>query len=244
MLKFIFIAIFLGSICCQAQEANKGLLELEETTKKALIKEPNNPHLLYNSGWIDYKNQRNSIALAKWRKALFINPLHTKSKDAIQHLLEQNNKLQQANPFSGWNYFVESWIVATPNFSLYVFSLVLLHLFLWNLIKYIGQRKKAVSDNSTMPLPPAKIFYQGLFATILTSFCLLKLYYNGFSRGSIIANAVELRITPSKDATKISSVDEGSLVYILKSMENWDQIRVLDGSSGWVPSSSVYKISE
>lgn len=244
MIKLYVILFLLLSLTSQAKEDENSAVELKQQYDKALTESPANPLLLYNSGWADYKNNLPALALAKWRKALSIQPSQEKAKEAIKHILEKNPNLQQASSFSGWDLFVETWVRPTPKFSFYLLTIIVSHLFFWSLFKYLGARNKAIKDEASMPSPPPRLYYLSVFFVFLISFSIIKLYYGQLQRGSVVEPELALRISPSEDATKISQVGLGSLVYFLKRKQDWVQIKVGSGNSGWVPAKSVYQITE
>ena len=59
--------------------------------------------------------------------------------------------------------------------------------------------------------------------------------------GIVIASTITVKSSPSQGSVDLFVLHEGSKVKILDKTDNWDKIKIANGSIGWIPSSTIIK---
>jgi hypothetical protein len=201
---------------------------------------PDNPTSLYNLGLVEYRAGNEGLALGLWRKALALAPGFFAPSHAIEWAEAKLPRIALGNEFSLWEQFRETFLITIPLQS-YLFLVVLLLLLSgWLLLRYVGTRRRAMLDES--PLPPfpwvAGVF---VFLWILSIAATgAKFFDMSVTRATIVSEKVPVRTSPDNDGTALFDLIEGHEVIVRESSNDWFQVTVPGGMTGWVPKESVF----
>ncbi len=201
---------------------------------------PDHPTSLYNLGLVEYRAGNEGLALGLWRKALAMAPGFFEPKHAIRWAETKLPRAAAGNEVSLWESFRDSFLITVPLTS-YLFLVVLLLLLSgWLILRYFGNRRRALLDER--PLPP--------FPWVATVFVVLwilsvgvmvaKFYDLQVPRGTVVQDKVPVRTSPSEEATSLFDLFEGHEVIVRESVQEWFQVTLPGGLTGWVPKSTVY----
>ena len=58
-------------------------------------------------------------------------------------------------------------------------------------------------------------------------------------RAVVIADQAPLRAAPNTDAVSDTTLPEGVLLDVHSQQEKWTEVRLLDGTTGWVPAQAL-----
>ena len=194
--------------------------------------------LFYNMGNAYFKNNNVPAAILFFEKARKLAP----SDENIQYNLSVANsmivdKIEQVPELfykTWWNYFYNLFNADTWT----VIALFLLT-FLIILITWFVLTKSRTSKQTS--------FYLGiimLFFTI-TAFGLAsqKYYYSKEHQEAIVFTpAITVKSSPTQSAVDLFVIHEGTKVKLLDRVSGWIEIRIPDGSIGWLPENSVQEI--
>lgn len=190
-----------------------------------------NSVLYYNLGNSYFKNSELGKAILNYERAKQLDP---RDPD-IQFNLEIANlfvvdKVKEIPPhfFARiWN-FIEN-IVSTNQLS--IILLVFYILTITFLILKLVVRKAAINRISRLFFIPSLIVYiciSGLFLLRLNS-------ESNKQAGVVMVEKVDVKNSPSTDASDAFALHEGTRINILESSGNYFKIMIADGNIGWLP---------
>lgn len=194
--------------------------------------------LYYNMGNAYYKNNNIPAAILFYEKAKKLAP----SDENIQYNLDVANsmivdKMERVPDLffkDWWNYFYNMFNADTWT----IIALALLALLLTMITWFILTSKRG---NKKMA------FYLGLLFLFFTvaAFGLAsqKYYYSKEHKEAIVFTpSITVKSSPTKGAVDLFVIHEGTKVRILDHVSGWIEIRIPDGSIGWLPAESVKDI--
>lgn len=87
-------------------------------------------------------------------------------------------------------------------------------------------------------------------AVIILLFSILTYYFSYHSKQDIrknpgaivIEQSVTVKGSPRESGTELFIIHEGTKVFVLKKLDNWYEIKLMDGKQGWLQESAVEKI--
>ncbi|MBN2486583.1 MAG: tetratricopeptide repeat protein [Bacteroidales bacterium] len=90
-------------------------------------------------------------------------------------------------------------------------------------------------------------FYLGFSALIIAFLALFFAFktrqYIENSMGAIVMSpTVTVKSSPDNESTNVFIIHEGTKVFIVRSLDGWDEIKLTDGKQGWLESSTIEKI--
>ena len=184
------------------------------------------PELYYNLGNAFYRKGNTSGAVWAYESCLKLTPTHSDAEYNLRLAnLNVKDRVDLPDPpiYLKWymgikeNYAPPIWINIT------LFILLSLSIF-----ATVSRILSLVSLN----------YIQGIFIPILFWSLFFTLHSiwteNSVNEGVIYYPAVEVRSEPNTFSTRLFEVHEGLKVSINQSYENWMEIELLDGKSGWV----------
>lgn len=193
--------------------------------------------LLYNMGNTYFKLRNYPMAILNYEKALKLDPNNEEIKqnlsianslitDKIEpmpvfftaKLWKNIGNLQSAN---GW---------ATT--SLIIFFILALSLFLYFTTRSMTMKKTTFFTNILIIL---------LFICSLIFASQKYKYMNQHNEGIVMTPTITVKSSPSASGVDLFVLHEGTKVEILDHTDNWDKIKIADGSVGWLPVSSTVK---
>ncbi|MCF8349453.1 MAG: tetratricopeptide repeat protein [Bacteroidales bacterium] len=206
--------------------------------EKVLAENLHSPQLYYNMGNAYFKNNDIPSAILFFEKAKKLAPLDENIQynldvansmivDKIEHVPELFYK-------KWWNYFYNLF-----NADLWtIIALVWLTLLLIVLTWFILTKTRSGKRTS---------FYLGILLLFFTiaSFGLAsqKYYYSQAHLEAIIFTpSITVKSSPTNSAVDLFVIHEGTKVRLLDRVSGWVEIRIPDGSIGWLPAESMKKI--
>lgn len=251
MKKAILIALYLVfmlfSANLKAQDFNSELFKAEKLyanssyDSAALIYQSiidsgyQSPELYYNLANTYYKLQEIPSAILYFEKALKLNP----SDENIKHNLELCNSMIpdriEAVPrlfFIDWyrslyNYFpIDTWAsIGLSLFALFSFLLLIYFLSSKVFLKKLG-------------------FWAASFILILSLFSFFLTYqkYESFiqhDEAIIFIPSITVKSSPAKNSVDLFVIHEGTKVTIIDQVGLWMEIKIQNGSTGWIESENL-----
>jgi len=190
--------------------------------------------LYYNLGNSYFKTKKVSQSILYYEKAKLLAP----SNEKIQHNLDFANqfvidKIETVPGFFIENFFnsiitskrVDTWAIVS--LSSFVIALVLLLLVFFNRILSIRR----------IGLLLATVFISVSLTTFAFAYKMKKIT-TGENAG-IIMNIVTIKSSPDQASTDLFILNEGLKVEIEDNLNNWYEIKLSDGRTGWMPKESL-----
>jgi tetratricopeptide (TPR) repeat protein len=196
------------------------------------------PALYFNLGNAYFKIQEMPSAILYYEKALKLNPndedIRFNLQTANTRIVDKIEPVPELFIYAWWRSFynmmpVDDWaILSVAGFIIFIV------LFLFYLLsRYILIRKLA--------------FFTGLFVLFITivSFSIAsRKYYNfhNHKEAIVFTPTITVKSSPNPNSVDLFVIHEGSKVLIRDQVGEWFEIRIANGSVGWLPSSALRKI--
>ncbi len=205
-------------------EAHKAYLSLLESN-------PNNPHILYNLGNTSIKQNKLGYAIAYYRQALKQKPFDTDIRYNLNlaRTLVQGQKTTTSTPLSS----LVSWIhTISTSLAFYIFMIALLG---WMItFKRHQKQPKDLLLNFLVILGIVCIGFGGIFS--------YKVIDDSQTKAVIISKKPEAHSGPSSSLPILFYVHEGIECKVLQHTDQWSQIKLKNGFSGWVQTNTLFII--
>lgn len=196
------------------------------------------PYLYYNLGNAYFKNNNLPKAILYFEKAKKLAPtdeeIEYNLNIANSMIVDKIERVPEMFYKHWWNYFynlfnADIWTVLS--LSIWTIFIVLLGFFI------LGKSRRSKKLSFYL----ASLF---LFGSII-SFGLAsqKYYYTKENKEAIIFTpTITVKSSPTKNSVDLFVIHEGTKVKIIDKVDNWNKIKILDGSVGWLPSESLEAI--
>ena len=198
--------------------------------EKILKEEGFSPELYYNLGNAYYKMNEIGKAILNYERALRLSP---RFEDARFNLQMAQQKLVD-NISESSTFFIQRWLTSLINFctsnqwfivSFILFVVTLICVFIFFFKREVNVRKIALSC--------------GIVFLILTIVCLT---FSGIRKNEevnhnqaiILSGVVTVKSAPDQSGTDLFQLHEGTKVTIKSSLGNWVEIKIANGSVGWL----------
>jgi SH3-like domain-containing protein len=66
--------------------------------------------------------------------------------------------------------------------------------------------------------------------------------YNNDQPAIVFSEIVSVKSEPKNGATDAFVLHEGTKVYVIESLDNWDKIQLTDGNEGWIENSAIKRL--
>ncbi len=191
--------------------------------------------LYYNLGNAYFKKEELASAIYNYEKALKLNP---ESEDVQFNLKIANNRIaDKIEPVP--EFFLKKWWKGFYSlFPAHTWGIFSLFLFLGVLILAV------VFFISHAPGTKRTAFWTGLFLLVLTALSFTAGYKNFHEQqlqdeAIVFAPSVTVKSSPNKNAVDLFVLHEGSKLRITDEVDQWYEIRIANGSVGWLPEEAV-----
>lgn len=205
------------------------------TYNQILDQEMASAALYYNVGNTYYKLREYPMAILNYEKALQLDP---NNEDIRTNLQIANLKVVDKIEPVPTLFFVKWWnnlrMLFSANawaaVSLGLFALLLLCIFLFFTSRSTGLRKTG--------------FFTGLIVLLLLVVSVLFSVqkYNGLrhqDEAIVMTPTITVKSSPSESSVDLFVLHEGAKVAILDVANDWNKVKIANGSVGWLPSNSM-----
>lgn len=196
------------------------------------------PELYYNLGNAYFNLHNLPAAILNYERAAILAP---RDKDIRFNLNIANSLITDKIETVPEIFYVEWWKSLRGSFnmftwtriSLLIFALAILFAGVFFLSKSVFMRKFG--------------FWAGTIALLLTimSFAITYTKYDTISRhleAIVFSPTITVKSSPNQLGKDLFVIHEGTKVLILEEVNGWANIRIANGSSGWMPLNSVKRI--
>ena len=194
--------------------------------------------LYFNIGNCYYKLNKVAPAIYNYEKALLLNP-----NDAeIQNNLKFAQKLQiddiKTVEKVGFNKLIQDF---TNTFHYNTWGGIAVGLSIVFLLFFVGYYFSQITVSK-------RLFFFGMFFVMLlllvnvSSAIFEKNQYNNDQPAIVFSEIVSVKNEPKNGATDAFVIHEGTKVYVIESLDNWDKIQLTDGTEGWIENSAIKRL--
>ena len=194
--------------------------------------------LYFNIGNCYYKLNKVAPAIYNYEKALLLNPNDVE----IQNNLKFAQKLQiddiKTVEKVGFNKLIQDF---TNTFHYNTWGGIAVGLSILFLLFFVGYYFSQITVSK-------RLFFFGMFFVMLlllvsvSSAIFEKNQYNNDQPAIVFSEIVSVKSEPKNGATDAFVIHEGTKVYVIESLDNWDKIQLTDGNEGWIESSAIKRL--
>ncbi len=233
----VLLAINPDSLTIEANNSyNKGLYDSALVTYQQIINNGiESGELYYNIGNSYFKNNDIASAILYYEKAKRLLP----NDDEIDYnlniansmIVDKIEKVPELFYNRWWNFFynklgADAWTIVT----LISFAFLIVTIGLFIISKKRQNRKFS--------------FYLGLLflITTLTSYGLASQKFNTSieqNEAIVFTSSITVKSSPTQNAVDLFVIHEGTKVKIIDKINNWVEIKIQNGSIGWLPEKSI-----
>lgn len=216
----------------------------KEAFQHASLLSPKNAEIFYNWALTEIKLKNWGWATALLRKALYISPGLKEAEMALNFVKEKLTNPITSPSLNGLDYFKRKILFKIPWHLLFLLSLCFFVFSSLSLLKYFGKRKIAYLEESPLPQLP-KWGALALFIFILFLFCIgLKSLELFEQRATLVVQSSQIHSGPSAEDTLLFEVYAGQELFISNKYQDWYQVKVPDGVTGWLPKTDLFFTTE
>jgi tetratricopeptide (TPR) repeat protein len=191
--------------------------------------------LLYNLGNTYFKLDDMASSIYYYEKALKLEP---DNEDLIFNLKIANNKIAEKIEALPEFFLIKWWKALSSSLSINnwtIITIVFFALFLFAGVFFFTSRSSGIKRLS---------FWTGLlvFVFFVLSFVISsKTYQQRLSQSEAIvfSPTVTIKSSPIKNSVDLFVIHEGAKVTITDEVDDWYEIRIANGSVGWLPANAV-----
>ena len=194
--------------------------------------------LYFNIGNCYYKLNKVAPAIYNYEKALLLNPTDAE----IQNNLKFAQKLQiddiKTVEKVGFNKLIQDF---TNTFHYNTWGGIAVGLSIVFLLFFVGYYFSQITVSK-------RLFFFGMFFVMLllvvsvAAAVFEKNQYNNDQPAIVFSEIVSVKSEPKNGATDAFVIHEGTKVYVIESLDNWDKIQLTDGNEGWIESSAIKRL--
>jgi tetratricopeptide (TPR) repeat protein len=194
--------------------------------------------LYFNIGNCYYKLNKVAPAIYNYEKALLLNPTDVE----IQNNLKFAQKLQiddiKTVEKVGFNKLIQDF---TNTFHYNTWGGIAVGLSIVFLVFFVGYYFSQITVSK-------RLFFFGMFFVMLLLIVSVaaaifeKNQYNNDQPAIVFSEIVSVKSEPKNGATDAFVLHEGTKVYVIESLDNWDKIQLTDGTEGWIESSAIKRL--
>ena len=194
--------------------------------------------LYFNIGNCYYKLNKVAPAIYNYEKALLLNPTDTE----IQNNLKFAQKLQiddiKTVEKVGFNKLIQDF---TNTFHYNTWGGIAVGLSILFLLFFVGYYFSQITVSK-------RLFFFGMFFVMLLLIVSVaaaifeKNQYKNDQPAVVFSEVVSVKSEPKNSATDAFVLHEGTKVYVIESLDNWDKIQLTDGTEGWIENSAIKRL--
>ena len=194
--------------------------------------------LYFNIGNCYYKLNKVAPAIYNYEKALLLNPTDAE----IQNNLKFAQKLQiddiKTVEKVGFNKLIQDF---TNTFHYNTWGGIAVGLSIAFLLFFVGYYFSQITVSK-------RLFFLGMFFVMLllvvsvAAAIFEKNQYKNDQPAVVFSEVVSVKSEPKNSATDAFVLHEGTKVYVIESLDNWDKIQLTDGTEGWIENSAIKRL--
>jgi tetratricopeptide (TPR) repeat protein len=194
--------------------------------------------LYYNMGNAAFRSNNIGYAVLYYEKALKMDPSHQDAAYNLKYVSKYVVDAFEEVP----EFFIRRWISAVvhllPEHIWSIMALLGFALTLASLLLYLFTKGLALKKAGFFAALAGLIFFIFTFTSALAQH--RSIVHPDYA--IIISPSVVVKSTPSQSGTELFILHEGTKVLVNEELTGWQNIRIIDGREGWIPSGDFEKI--
>lgn len=216
--------------------------EAADSFRLAFQKDRNNRAILYNWGIAEHKLGNSGMAAGAWRRALNVDPEFSRAAKALDFISPQISA-SRSQDLGFFETFRQNILNHVSPAQLGGTSILLLFSSGWLLLGYLGKRRRAFNENTSLPTFPAIGLSLFILCLLSMSIGAAKVYDLTQPRATIITTTASVFSGPHNDSPTLFEVSAGFEVILRRHQEGWMQVVSPGGLSGWMKKDSLFQTS-
>jgi len=189
------------------------------------------PELYYNLGNAFYRNGNIAGAVWAYESSLSLSPAHA---DATYNLKLANLKVKDRVDLPEPPIYMKWYMGIKEHYAPSIWINITLFILLVLSLTITVSRILPVASLSYIPGILITLFFCSVFFTLHAIWT-----ENSINQGIIFSPVIEARSEPNTFSARLFEVHEGLKVSVNQTSENWVEIELLDGKSGWVENHQI-----
>ena len=194
--------------------------------------------LYFNIGNCYYKLNKVAPSIYNYEKALLLNPDDTE----IQNNLKFAQKLQiddiKTVEKVGFNKVIQDF---TNTFNYNTWGGITVGLSILFLLCFVGYYFSQITVSK-------RLFFVGMFSVLLLLLVSVaaaifeKNQFNYDQPAIVFSEVASVKSEPKVGAADAFMLHEGTKVYIVETLDNWNKIQLTDGNEGWIENNAIKRL--
>jgi tetratricopeptide (TPR) repeat protein len=194
--------------------------------------------LYFNIGNCYYKLNKVAPSIYNYEKALLLNPDDTE----IQNNLKFAQKLQiddiKTVEKVGFNKVIQDF---TNTFNYNTWGGITVGLSILFLLCFVGYYFSQITVSK-------RLFFVGMFSVLLLLLVSVaaaifeKNQFNNDQPAIVFSEVASVKSEPKVGAADAFMLHEGTKVYIMETLDNWNKIQLTDGNEGWIENNAIKRL--
>lgn len=205
--------------------------------------QPESTATLTDLGLSYYQLQQKGLAIAYFRRALFIDPSLPTASAALKFALSELEIKEIPHQIETYERLRSSVLNSVSLGGLHLLTALLMFSvgFIW--LRFWGRRRRSLEAEEALPPLPLVGIFLTLGFLVSLSLTALKIYDLSMPRATIIAEKVSAQIAPGDGQNALFELYAGFEVLISNTSQGWTQVRYPGGLTGWVKNDSLMPTS-
>ncbi len=213
---------------------NKSFDKAQASFQNALLLNSLNLSTLTNLGLVSFELGNKGLAIAYLRRALEIDGDFSPAKLAYDYIWSQLEVKEVPHRIETYETLRENFLIPFSLSDYLWFGGFCFIISGWLLIRYLGQKRRALQDELPLPQFPSVGTIVFILFIVVFIFTGLKIYDLNLPRATVIAAKVSLKTAPSDSETSLLELSQGFEVILRKAESDWLQVTYPGGPTGWL----------
>lgn len=198
-----------------------------------------NPDLYYNIGNCFYRLDKIGPAILYFKKALWLNSAYKPAKKNLDYLISKT-KDAQITPKNDYISVVASYIYNMLSLNAIAVLSIVLFAMIIACVHLLIHKRREERHSYLFVLTILVIFW-----TLLFSLSILK-YVNYLNNNeAVVLTSSSIGFSgPGESFTRVFTIHEGLIIQVVKNENDWAQISLPNGLSGWIRQNTFHYVSE
>lgn len=222
-----------------AAEQSKDFEKATQLFRQAWDLDHRNTAAMTNLGLAEFQRGDKGRAIAWFRRSLAFDPRQTEAANGLKYALSQLEIKEIPHRIETIETLHEDFLQSI--FVRHVLGLtgLLLLVFGWFLIAWLGQRRRAIRADEPPPAFPWTLGLLGTLFVVSVILLSLKLYDASLDRGTVVGKVVPVRSLPGENGVSLFELHEGFEVLIGDVNKDWVQVTYPGALTGWIPKENL-----
>lgn len=196
---------------------------------------------LFNLCLVEYHLNQPTIAVARCRQAIHLNPWLSNARQALDFISKKAQIREPLGTQGILGRLMQLSIWQLPSWIFHCLTLVSLFFCIHTVMQYFAYRKRALFIETTPDAPSLKFYFAILFLAFFAASAGFSTWMSSKDFATVIPQKTALQAMPKEDSLQLYDIFGGAEVEILRTQDGWAQVSSLGGGqiTGWLPESSI-----